>query len=164
MASAPVVQPQVTSVPPRASEGLGVPLTHAEREGLPLGEALVAGEAEALALTLPPPAPAAVEEGHKVPLPLELTAPTLGVRGALLVAQPLALAQRLGLPLAEAHAVAQPLAVGDRVEDAQTVAVKSQSSRGKSISIPSLKPRNHHHLASDQKLLFKIHSQVVKPD
>jgi hypothetical protein len=35
----------------------------------------------------------------------------------------LPVAERLGLPLVEAHAVAQPLAVGDRVEDAQTVAV-----------------------------------------
>jgi hypothetical protein len=105
------------AVPPRASEGLCVPLTDAEREGLPLGEALAAGEAEALALTLPPPSPAAVEEGEMVPLPLGLTAPTLGVRGALTVAQPLALAQRLGLPLGEAVRVTPPGSEGEGVPD-----------------------------------------------
>jgi hypothetical protein len=106
------------AVPPSASEGLCVLLAPTVREGLPLGEALRAGEAEALALPVPPaPPPAAVAEGHAVPLPLELTALTLGVRGALIEAQPLALAKLLELPLGGGVRVAPPGSEGEGLLD-----------------------------------------------
>ena len=98
----PLVEPEAD----KQRDDVGLPLGLLEIEGVPVAHAV------AVIDTVPHPLPESAGELvlHPEPLPLRLP-----------VTVPVA--ERLGLPLADAHAVAHPLAVGDRVGEEQAVAV-----------------------------------------